>query len=80
LVEHHRQFARLGVETLHRVLADPDADRQERAETAVHAGQEFDPLLRRLGAGGGRTGQRCEQQKTKQKGHGDALRGRAARG
>ena len=43
---------RLGVETLQRILADADADRQERAETAVHAGQEFDPLLRRLGAGG----------------------------
>jgi hypothetical protein len=50
LVEHHRQFARLGIQTPHRVLADADAGWQERAKAAVHAGQEFDPLLRRLGA------------------------------
>ena len=80
LVEHHGQFARLGVETLQRVLADADADRQERAEPAVHAGQKFDPLLRRLGAGRARTSQRCEQQQTKQEGHGDGLHGRAACG
>ena len=33
------------------VLADADADRQERAEAAVNAGEQVDPFLRRLGAG-----------------------------
>jgi hypothetical protein len=63
LIEHHRQFARLGAEPLHGVVADADADRQERAEPAVNAGEQRHPFVGGLGAGGCRMGEgQCGQQ------------------
>jgi hypothetical protein len=49
----HRQLARLRVETLHRVLANADADWDEGAEAAMHTRAELDPLLWRLRARSG---------------------------
>jgi len=43
-----RDLARLELEAIERVEADPDAERDERAEPAVHARPQRHPLIRRL--------------------------------
>jgi hypothetical protein len=49
----HRDGAPLRTEPLERIEADADANRNERAESAVHARAEREPLLRGFRTDGG---------------------------
>ena len=59
LIEHYRQLTRVRIEPLHRIFADANADRQERAKAAMHTRQEPDPLV---GCLGGRRSRGCDEQ------------------
>jgi len=50
LVKRHIKLAWLGIESFHGVLADEDANGQERTEAPMHAGEQRDPLFGCLGS------------------------------